>query len=115
MRNVLVSIILLVLTSSAFAQDCPAPLKPMLRVELYFGRTVQGRPPVSERQWAEFVALDLTPRFPGLTVLDAKGAWREGKREVREKTKLVIVALTDTAPDRAQIAAAMDAYRKRFH
>jgi hypothetical protein len=41
MRNVFVSVVLL-LTGPAFAQDCPAPLKPMLRVEMYFGRSVQG-------------------------------------------------------------------------
>src|SRR3954454_3712231 len=114
MRNVLVSIVLLLLAGSAFAQDCPAPLKPMLRVELYFGRSVQGGPPVSDRQWAQFVTREMTPRFPGLTVLDAQGAWRENKREVREHTKLVVVALPDDAANRQQIAAAMDAYKNRF-
>jgi hypothetical protein len=54
------------------------------------------------------------PRFPGLTILDAQGAWRENEREVREKTKLVIVALPDTAANREQIAAAAEAYKKRF-
>ena len=54
MRNVLVSIILLALSDVAFAQDCPAPLKPMRRVELYFGRSVQGGWPVSDSERALF-------------------------------------------------------------
>jgi hypothetical protein len=43
-RKVL-SIVLLLSTGPAFAQDCPAPLKPMLRVELYFGPNVDACQP----------------------------------------------------------------------
>jgi hypothetical protein len=114
MRNVLLALIVLLSSGAAFAQDCAAPLKPMLRVEMYFGRNVRFGTPVSEGQWTRFVAREMTPRFPGLTILDAQGAWRENEREVREKTKLVIVALPDTAANREQIAAAAEAYKKRF-
>jgi hypothetical protein len=114
MRNVLLALIVLLSSGAAFAQDCAAPLKPMLRAEMYFGRNVRFGAPVSEGQWTRFVARELMPRFPGLTILDAQGAWRENEREVREKTKLVIVALPDTAANREQIAAAAEAYKKRF-
>jgi hypothetical protein len=48
-----------------------------------------------------------------LTVLDAQGAWKE-ERQMREHTKVVIVVLPDEAANREQIAAAMEAYKKRF-
>jgi uncharacterized protein DUF3574 len=46
---------------------------------------------------AQFVAREMTPRFGGITVVNAQGAWREDRREVRKKTKLVIVAVPETA------------------
>jgi Protein of unknown function (DUF3574) len=114
MRNVLASIVLLVTTNAAFAQDCPAPLKPSLRVEMYFGRSVQGGAPVSDRQWAEFVTQEMTPRLPGLTVVDAQGAWKDEK-QMRERTKLVIVVLPDEPASREGIAAIASSYKSRFH
>ena len=114
MRTVLACIILLGLTGPVPAQDCAAPLKPMLRVELYFGRSVQGGRPVSDSQWNRFVTQDMTPRFPGLTVLDAQGAWRD-ERQMRERTKLVIVVLPDEPAAREQISAVAESYKTRFH
>lgn len=107
------------LASPAAAQDivCHDPLKPMLRAELFFGLDVRGRQSVSDRQWARFVAEELTPRFPdGLTVVDGRGHWRNGDNgaAVREASKIVIVVTTDAALLRARIAAATDAYKHRF-
>ena len=36
----------------------------MLRAELYFGRNIGGRVGVSERQWARFLAREITPVSP---------------------------------------------------
>jgi hypothetical protein len=72
-------------------------------------------PAVSDRERTQFVAREMTPRFRGITVVNAQGAWREDRRKVRKKTKLVIVALPETAPDRDRIAAVIDAYKTRFH
>jgi Protein of unknown function (DUF3574) len=113
MRNVFVSVVLL-LTGPAFAQDCPAPLKPMLRVEMYFGRSVQGGRAVTDRQWGEFVTQEMTPRVSGLTVLDAQGVWRDD-RQMRERTKLVIIVLPDESAAREQIAGIAATYKTRFH
>src|ERR1700720_3138159 len=45
--------------------------KPMLVVELFFGRNIPGRSPVSEAEWADFVARVITPNFPdGFTVFN---------------------------------------------
>lgn len=92
-----------------------SPLEPMLRVELYFGGSMEGGRHVSDREWAQFVTRELTPRFPGLTVLDARGAWKSGEHDMRELTKVVIVVLPDRAASRGQIAAAAEAYKTRFH
>jgi hypothetical protein len=112
----ILSVALTLLATPALAQpSCTPPLKPMLRVEFYFGRSIAQHAPVGDREWARFVTRELTPRFPGLTVLDAQGAWRDGKREVREASKLVIVVTKDETATRAAIAAVSDAYKQRFH
>jgi len=96
-------------------QACAPPLSPMLKVELYFGLSVQGRRPVSDREWARFVTHELTHRFPGMTVLDARGAWRQGQHEMREHSKLVVVVTEDGPATRNAIAEVSEAYKQRFH
>jgi hypothetical protein len=96
---------------------CHDPLKPMLRAELYFGRAVAGGRFVNETQWARFVAREITPRFPdGLTVLDAKGQWRDGAHGaiVREPSQVVVIVIADDAGARERIDAVAAAYRQRF-
>jgi len=96
-------------------QACAPPLSPMLKVELYFGLSVQGRRPVSDREWARFVAQELSHRFKGLTVLDGRGIWRAGQHEMREHSKLVVAVAEDGAATRNAIAEVTDAYKRRFH
>ncbi len=113
---------LIVIAIAAWASPAPAqplvcadPLKPMLRNELFFGRNIGSRVGVSERQWRAFVDRELTPRFPfGLTVIDGKGQWREGRTIVREPSKIVVAVTPDDADARARIVAATAAYIKRF-
>jgi hypothetical protein len=93
---------------------CTAPLKPMLRAELYFGRNIGDRFAVTDRQWQGFVARELTPRFPGLTVVDGLGHSAGGNRQVRERSKIVIVVLPNDDTARGRLAAAMSAYIKQF-
>ena len=107
---------LLLLPNFAQAQQpgCPPPLEKMLRAELYFGRSVAGRRPVTDREWAQLVSHELTPRFPGVTVLEGRGAWRHEGHEVREGSKLVVIVLPETIAARGEIAAVADAYKHRF-
>jgi hypothetical protein len=95
--------------------SCAPPLAPMLRVEFYFGMSVDGQHSVSDREWARFLAQELTHRFPGLTVLDARGAWRKGEHEMREHSKLVVVVTEDGPATRNHIAEVSNAYKQRFH
>ena len=113
----LLAVTLALLATPAIAQQpaCAPPLAPMLRVELYFGMGVHGRRPVSESEWARFVTHELTHRFPGLTVLDARGAWRKGEHEMREHSKMVVVVIEDGPATRNAITEVADAYKQRFH
>src|SRR5262249_23620867 len=76
--------------------------KPMLAAELFFGRNVPGRAPVSEAEWADFVARVVAPNFPdGFTVFD--GAYGQGRGPQRgaierEPPKIVLAA-ADPRPD----------------
>jgi hypothetical protein len=109
---------LLALTCAAQAQApaCQAGAKPMLRAEIYFGRNIGGHLGVSARQWARFVARELTPRFPdGLTVIDGEGQWRGPSGAiVHEPSKIVVVFVSDGAAVRERIAEAAAAYKRRF-
>lgn len=99
----------------AYAEPCTDPLKPMLRAELFFGRSIGHRFGVTNRLWQAYVDRELTPRFPGgFTVGDGKGQWREGDAIMREASKIVILVAPDSTELRAGIAAAVDVYVKRF-
>ena len=50
----------------------------MLRTELYFGMGRSDGSEISQDQWEAFVRDEITPRFPGgLTVVSARGQWRD--------------------------------------
>jgi hypothetical protein len=100
------------------AFSCGPPLQPMQRIELMFGRNVHGRPGVGDPAWTQFLAREITPRFPdGLTVVDAAGQWRDpaGGRLVRERSRLVIIVAAVDPPADDRIAAIVAAYKQRFH
>jgi hypothetical protein len=91
---------------------------PMLNYELFFGRGIPGRAPLTDQEWAEFAEQVVTPHLPdGFTALDADGQWMNPAmhRISRERTKVLVVALPDTAVAASDIAAIKDAYRARFH
>ena len=96
---------------------CLAPSRPMMSAELLFGRDIGNRLGVSETAFAAFVASEITPRFPdGLTVIDARGQWRDLDRGsiVREASKLVKIVFVDDQAKRADLDAIAAAYKTRF-
>ncbi|MGE0753210.1 MAG: DUF3574 domain-containing protein [Variibacter sp.] len=110
-------IVFLMFAPTARAQplECHAPLKPMRIVDLYFGGSAAG---VTARRWSRFLAQEVTPRFPdGLTVVDGAGQWREamGKRIVRERTKIVTIAVAAGEVVADRVDAVVAAYKRRFH
>src|SRR5712691_5828567 len=89
----------------------------MLVAELFFGRNIRGRRPLSDAEWSQFAAEIVAPNFPdGFTVLDGDGQWQNPatRETVRERTKILLVAAR-RAPDLApRLAAVIDAYKTRF-
>jgi hypothetical protein len=54
----------------------------MLVAELFFGRGISGREPLTDAEWAEFAARTVTPNFPeGFTVFDGEGQWRDTRTD----------------------------------
>ena len=97
---------------------CPlASQKPMAMAELYFGRDVKGRAPVTEAEWSGFVAQTIAPQFPdGFTVEDGHGAWldRASGHLVHERTKILVVAVAPSADLSRRIGAIVAAYKRQF-
>jgi len=85
--------------------------------DLLFGHNIGERRGVSEAAWRQFLAVEVTPRFPdGLTVVHATGQWRDTntKRIVREPSSVVTVILRDRIADEAKIDAIVASYKRRF-
>src|SRR5437763_6423530 len=86
----------------AFAQPaCTPPHKPMLDIELMLGRGS-----ASDARWREFLAREVTPRFPdGLTVYETTGQWRDPQRNVivRERSRVLRIIIPADAPARDKI------------
>ena len=100
------------------AQECPKGMEPVTEFRLFFGLTDKDGKIVTEDRWRQFLADNITPRFPqGLTVFDGAGQWvpPSGKLQ-RERVKVVLIA----APgDPAQLKKRVDEisaeYAKRFN
>ena len=90
----------------------------MLVAELFFGRGIKGRKPLSDAEWAEFAAQTITPNFPeGFTVFDGEGQWRNPQTGpiARDRTKVLLVA-AKREPDLTQrLSAVIEAYKAQFH
>ena len=99
------------LAGCAAAPPCELPNgREMLRAELLFGR--DG---VSDAAWDAFVREELTAAFPaGLTILAARGQWREPDGALlREPSQLVLVLL-DPEGAEARIAAVAATYEREL-
>jgi Protein of unknown function (DUF3574) len=89
----------------------------MLVAELFFGRGMKGRLPVSDDEWADFVAQTVTPNFPdGFTAFDGDGQWRNPTTAqiIGARTKILIVAAPGTPDLAGRLSAVIDAYKQRF-
>lgn len=110
---------LLEMAAPSFAQElsCTEPQKPMLEIDLMFGRNIGGQLGVSEELWSDFVAKEITPRFPqGLTVDDAVGQWRDRETStiVKEPSKDVRVIVPAGVEVKEKVDAIVAAYKQRF-
>ena len=103
---------------AAAPQPCPVGASPATIAEAYFGRNVKHRAPVTEAEWARFMAEVVTPAFPdGLTVLDGTGQWRNAAGLIsREDSKVLVLVLPgqDQAVAAGRLARVTTAWRTRF-
>lgn len=98
-------------------QTCAPPAESMVSAELLFGRKIGDRIGVSEAAFATFLAQEITPRFPdGVTVVDARGQWRDQDRGaiVREPSKLVLLTFRDEPQKRENLTVIAEAYKRQF-
>ena len=83
---------------------------------MFFGRSRPGGGTVSDEEWSDFLAAEVTPRFPdGLTVLDGAGQWRDGAGAIgREGAKLLIVLAAPGAEAVRRTKEIAEAYKRAF-
>jgi len=98
---------------------CPlASQRPMTAATLFFGRDIPGRATLTDAEWADFAAAEVTPRFPGgFTASDGEGQWRNpgSGRITHEPVKILVIA-AEPAPDmNLRLAAVIDSYKARYH
>ena len=95
---------------------CVAPLRPAVSVDLYFGRGKPDGGEISDGEWEDFLATEVTPRFPdGLSVMDVVGQYRGSSgRAVTERSKRLHIVVFDAPTHVAKIAEIIDLYRQRF-
>jgi len=89
----------------------------MLVAELFFGRDVPGREPLSEAEWETFAAEIVTANFPdGFTAYNGEGQWRNPATGgiSRQPTKILLVAVKRTPDLAARLSTVIEAYKRRF-
>ena len=110
--------LLLLAGCAAAPPSCPVGASPATIAEAYFGRNVTTRAPVTDAEWARFMADTVTPAFPdGLTVLDGAGQWRNAAGQIsREDSKVLLLVLPgqDQAAASARLAPVTAAWKARF-
>jgi hypothetical protein len=110
--------LLLLAGCAAAPQPCPAGANTATIAEAYFGRNVKTRAPVTDAEWARFMADTVTPAFPdGLTVLDGAGQWRNAAGQIsRDDSKILLLVLPgqDQAAAAARLAPVTAAWKARF-
>jgi hypothetical protein len=91
--------------------------KRMLVAELFFGRDIPGRAPLSEAEWRAFAADTVTPNFPdGFTAFDGEGQWRNPATGTiaAQPTKVLLVAAPRSPDLGPRLTAVVEAYKARF-
>lgn len=98
--------------------SCPlAGQKPMVSIELYFGRNIPGRSPLSDAEWEAFSTAVLSKEFPeGLTTLAGQGQWLDpqANKTISESSILVLISVDPGSQFEQKIARVVDAYKKQF-
>ena len=118
MRNLLLAAAIL-LPISVQATPCEGmPGEQQVTAQLFYGRAHKDGSQINAAEWADYLAKDVTPRFPaGLTVIDANGQWQHPKtgRVMREKSTIIEIVTSASPETWARMQELRDIYKKRFH
>jgi hypothetical protein len=102
----------------AAAPPCPLPGQGRYAVvQLFFGRDIVGRGPMTDAEWNDFVARAIAPQFPdGFTVMDGAGQWYDqvNGKVIREQSKILLVAADPDSDLKTRIGSVIAAYRAQF-
>jgi hypothetical protein len=91
--------------------------RPTTVTELFFGRDIPGRGPLTDNEWTDFAASVIAMEFPeGFTVLDGDGEWRDPATQTmsRERTKILIVATARPTDLASRISRIRDTYSRLY-
>ena len=89
----------------------------MTVVELFFGRDIPGREPLTDREWSDFAASVIAKEFPdGFTVTNGDGEWRDPATQAltREGSKILTVAAASSSDLAARVSRVRDAYSRLY-
>ncbi len=100
----------------AETEPCPPGFERYAEYRMFFGRSRPGGGTVSDEEWRDFLAEEVTPRFPdGLTVVDGAGQLRDGSGAIgREGAKLLIVLAEPGADAVRRTEEVAEAYKRAF-
>ena len=95
---------------------CPDGADPWVKYELFMGRGNQSGEVVDDAAWNAFLGDTVTPRFPdGLTVLDARGQWRDSEGLIgNERSKLLVILAPPGGAETRLIDEVTGEYKRRF-
>jgi len=114
--------------SGCATAPAPAPLEktlckaiagaPSESITLAFGLSLSGGGEITEAEWDDFLAREVTPRFPaGLSVTEVRGQWQDTPASpiIQERARLVWI-IAPSSPDLgAKLTGIRNAYKKRFN
>jgi hypothetical protein len=91
--------------------------RPMTVVELFFGRDIPGRAPLTNGEWSQFAASVIAKEFPdGFTVTDGDGEWRDPSSQsvTSERTKILIVSEAKSSDLASRVSRVREAYARAY-
>ncbi len=112
------ALVILIATACADigATPCPEGSDLWVEYQLFMGRSNESGEVVDDAAWDAFLADAVTPRFPdGLTVLDARGQWRDSEGTIhKERSKLLVILAPPGDDGPLLIDEISDEYKSRF-
>ena len=110
--------LLLLPTASLHAETepCSPGFERYSEYRMFFWRSRPEGGTVSDGEWRDFLAAEVTLRFPdGLTVVDGTGQWHDSKSAIgREGAKLLIVLAEPGADAVRRTKEIAEAYKRAF-